>query len=460
MSNEGRVVVVGAGPTGLGAAWRLNELGYDNWQLLEAAPQAGGLSSSVVDENGFTWDLGGHVLFSHYSYFDRLMDAALSDGWLEHVREAWVWMRERWIPYPFQNNIWSLPEEDLIACLEGLVKIQGKQQPVPRTFKDWLLAGFGEGLCDTVMFPYNFKVWAYEPDKMNVEWMGERVAEVDFARVLKNLVLKKADVSWGPNATFRFPREGGTGAIWSSVSRQLPLEKQQFSAKLVKIFPKKKQLLLETGETISYDTLVSTMPMDQLLRLLDGEPELSSRASEFVHSSTHVVGIGLNGTTPEQLKSKCWMYFPQSDSPFYRATVFSNYASSNVPKPGHQWSLMCEISESPDKPVNQEAIVDETINGLLASKLITESDQIVSRWHRRLEYGYPTPWYGRDAVLEPINQRLTEMDIYSRGRFGAWKYEVSNQDHSLMQGVEIINHLLRSEKERTFYGDMKDYPIK
>lgn len=201
------------------------------------------------------------------------------------------------------------------------------------------------------------------------------------------------------------------------------------------------------------------MPMDQLLRSLEGEPELSNQASELVYSSTHVVGIGLNDKTPEQLKTKCWMYFPESDSSFYRATVFSNYAPSNVPLPGEQWSLMCEISESPDRPVDRDLIVEETIQGLLSSKLITEDDEIVSRWHRRLEYGYPTPWYGRDAVVDPINRSLMEMGIYSRGRFGAWKYEVSNQDYSLIQGVEVVNHILQGKEERTFHGDMNDYPI-
>ncbi len=70
MPDEPRIVVIGAGPTGIGAAWRLHELGHSNWTLLDAADAGGGLASSVVDDQGFTWDLGGHVLFSHYRYFD------------------------------------------------------------------------------------------------------------------------------------------------------------------------------------------------------------------------------------------------------------------------------------------------------------------------------------------------------------------------------------------------------
>ena len=96
MSAE-KIVILGAGPTGLGAAWRLEERGHANWLLCEASSDGGGLASSVIDAHGFTWDLGGHVLFSHYRYFDNVMDRALGNKWVEHIREAWVWMRDRWM---------------------------------------------------------------------------------------------------------------------------------------------------------------------------------------------------------------------------------------------------------------------------------------------------------------------------------------------------------------------------
>lgn len=107
------LLIIGAGPTGLGAAWRAHELGREDWLLAEGAEHAGGLAASFVDERGFTWDVGGHVQFSHYVYFDQVMDRLLGrDGWLEHDRESWVWMRGRFVPYPFQNNIHRLPAEE------------------------------------------------------------------------------------------------------------------------------------------------------------------------------------------------------------------------------------------------------------------------------------------------------------------------------------------------------------
>ncbi|MFI5366839.1 MAG: NAD(P)-binding protein, partial [Candidatus Binatia bacterium] len=60
MSEPVETLIIGAGPTGLGAAWRLSQLRQDNWCLCEAEASAGGLAASVTDAHGFTWDLGGH----------------------------------------------------------------------------------------------------------------------------------------------------------------------------------------------------------------------------------------------------------------------------------------------------------------------------------------------------------------------------------------------------------------
>lgn len=459
MNDGPKVVVIGAGPTGLGAAWRMEEIGHRNWAIYEASDHPGGLASSVVDEQGFTWDLGGHVLFSHYRYFDRLMELALEDRWNEHMREAWVRMRHRWVPYPFQNNIWRLPTDDLIACIDGLLRLHSNSNHAekPKTFEDWLRRSFGTGLCDIFMFPYNKKVWAYPPDRLDVGWMGERVATVDLRRILYNLVQEKDDAGWGPNTKFRFPNRGGTGAIWRSIHAQLPADRIHLRRPVVSIDTSKQTIELADGEVTSYDHLLSTMPLDTLLGTLVDAGPLQAYAPQFIHSSSHIVGIGFEGGTPDDLQTKCWMYFPESNTPFYRATVFSNYSANNVARPEEQWSLMAEISESPHKLVDHRKVVQETVDGFRQAGLTHASHRVVSKWHKRLEHGYPTPWLGRDEVLGPVEDALVKRSIYSRGRFGAWKYEVSNQDHSVMQGVEAVERILNGGQEFTFNGEMRDH---
>jgi protoporphyrinogen oxidase len=450
-----KIVILGAGPTGLSAAWRLQEHGHRDWLLLESSDRPGGLSMSVRDDAGFTWDLGGHVLFSHWKYFDRLLEQALGDQWVEHQREAWVWMRDRWIPYPFQNNIWRLPDDELVRCLTGLVESHcAELDGAPKDFADWLLRSFGQGLCDTFMYPYNTKVWAYPPSQLGTGWMGDRVATVDLARIITNVVRRKDDVSWGPNAVFRFPLRGGTGAIWTSIASQLPYEKLNLCTRVCSIDTAAKRVLCEDGSSVAYDRLISTIPLDQLLRMLTDCRELTQLAPKFVHSSSHIVGVGFAGKPPADLATKCWMYFPESDTPFYRVTVFSNYSPFNVPNPGRQWSLMAEVSESPYKPVNNATVVDDVIAGFRKVGFIGDRTKILTRFHRRLERGYPTPWLGRDEVLEKVLPALQSRGILSRGRFGAWRYEVSNQDHSSLQGVEAVDHLLMQTREQTVNGVM------
>jgi protoporphyrinogen oxidase len=182
------------------------------------------------------------------------------------------------------------------------------------------------------------------------------------------------------------------------------------------------------------------MPVDELVYRSDLD-DLKPAAAKLRHSATHVIGVGLKGGPGVHLEKKCWMYFPETDTPFYRVTVFSNYSPNNVPDASRFWSLMLEVSESPVKPVFCEKLSEHVLDGLVASHLIENVRDVVSMWHFRAEHGYPTPSLQRNGALNALLPALEKHGIFSRGRFGAWKYEVSNQDHAVMQGVELINRL-------------------
>jgi protoporphyrinogen oxidase len=447
------IAIIGAGPTGLGAAGRLSALGHQDWCLLEAEDRPGGLARSFRDDAGFTWDIGGHVQFSHYQLFDDAMiDFLGPDGWLQHERESWVWMRDRFIPYPLQYNVHRLPPADLEQCLQGLTKVTEVPRRKTNNFGEWIDATFGSGLAEIFMRPYNKKVWAFPPEAMNSSWVGERVATPALSRVLSNIASDRDDVSWGPNNRFQFPRAGGTGAIWEAAAAGLPPNRLQLSKQVVDVDLTRRVVRMLDGTELKYEALVSTMPLRELIKICHRDDLMPLADKGLLYSSVHVIGLGLRGRPRPELAKKCWMYFPEGNCPFYRATVFSNYSPANVPQPADYWSLMFEVSESSHKPVDRASLCDQVIDGALNTRLIADRSEVVSTWSYRAPYGYPTPGLYRDEVLAALIPEFERWGVYSRGRFGMWKYEVSNQDHSYMQGVEIVERLLNGSPEMTAFN--------
>jgi protoporphyrinogen oxidase len=441
-----KIVIIGAGPTGLGAAYRLQELGYRNWAIYEKNGYVGGLAASFKDKCGFTWDVGGHVMFSHYRYFDQLVERLLGDDYLEHVRESWIWLLGRWIPYPFQNNIKYLPKEAMIECLLGLIEVHKNGNAPAKNFQQWILNTFGKGIAQYFMLPYNFKVWATPPARMDKNWIADRVSVVDVERVLKNVIWDRDDKGWGPNSKFKFPLHGGTGALFNKfvplVQKHLRLNK-----KLIQVDTETREIRFEDGEESDYDILINTSPLNELVEnLTPGNGNLKKKAAHLKFNSGFVVGVGIKNKYPS---SKCWIYFPKKDVPFYRVTYLSNYSPHNVPGEDY-YSLLCETSYSDFKRESQEGIIEETLQGLIDSQMIVPGDRnsIVSQYLIDVKYSYPIPTLERDLALKTIQPFLEKKQIFSRGRFGAWKYEIGNMDHSVMMGKEIVDRILKGAREK------------
>ncbi|XP_022086010.1 uncharacterized protein LOC110976754 isoform X2 [Acanthaster planci] len=472
-----RIVIIGSGPTALGAARRLYDLKEENnavITILEEADRPGGLASSVRDKRGFLWDVGVHVVFSHYTYFDRVLNMAVPE-WNYRRRASFAFMKGsdangRFIPYPVQNNIHTMDRGDQQRSLQGLEEVtkNSATSKKPTNFDEWLLQKFGAGLTDIFMRKYNRKIWTVNTTEMNSAWVGERVAVPDVEEIKAKIRevdngTNARDSEWGPNRFFRFPKYNGTGGIWESVARQLPNHWFRFHEEVTGIDIDRKVLTVEAGpgakmhHVLHYDTLISTSPLEVFMSNLQSNDvslrQMQELAARLVFTHTHIVGIGLTGQLPETLADKSWVYFPDSDSPFYRVTMFSSYSDDHVPKPGAYWSLMCEIAE-PQRSSNRtywskENLIKESIQALVLYGFIT-ADMVVSKHYRRLEHGYPVPSLTRDIILDIIQPWLKTKDIYSRGRFGGWRYEVANQDHSFMQGVEAVDSILGRAPEITY----------
>jgi UDP-galactopyranose mutase len=444
MENEPRIVIIGAGPCGLGAGRELETIGYRNWLMVERAAGAGGLASSVTDPQGFTWDHGGHVVFSHFGEFDRLLDEVMGDEVYHHERSSYIRFDDAWIPYPFQNNLRHLPPEVAYECLLGLIEAPGGSTSMD--FATWMESVFGKGITDHFMRPYNFKVWATPAERMQSQWIGERVSVVDFKAALRSIVFGEDEVSWGPNNTFMFPATGGTGEIYRRLALRFE-DHIHYNRELVSVDAEKKSLHFSDGSSESYDILISTMPIDILTRTIDGAPEnVLAAADDLEHNGVYMVGIGYEKRLEDDMS---WTYFPQDHCPFYRSTNFAKYSPANVPDSdtARYSAYMTETSYSGYKPTPRQGLEDEVEKGLRAAGVVEGEPEVASMHLEDIPYAYPVPTVKRNAALETIHPWLMDNGIYSRGRFGSWRYEIGNMDHAVKMGIDIARFVTKGTPE-------------
>ena len=336
--DEATVLVVGAGPTGLGAAWRLANSGRSGWILAEGADRFGGLSGSTRDQQGFVWDYGGHVTFSRFGIFNQAMDRLLGrDGWIQHRRNAAVRVFDRWVPFPLQRNLDYLPE-DLRSLL---APDEQTQRSSPRHFGEWAAAHFGRGMVEHFFQPYNEKLWARPIDTLDWRWNADRVAPPAEAASGKQRAEQR---NWGPNAGFRYPATGGAGEPWQRLGELLQLStggSVRLGTRLTSISLEERTARFDDGSTIGYDWLVSTIPLDRLVAMSDAPLEIVAESQKLERTTVHLTGLGFRGQPPSEISDRTWLYFPSVHVPYYRASLLSaiHETTRRLPKRhGRYWS--------------------------------------------------------------------------------------------------------------------------
>ena len=177
---------------------RFNQYGFQNWILLDAEKQPGGLAGSIKTAEGFRFDYGFKPLPKRYQYFDELFLHLYSEkngrGMRRVTRDDYVYIRGRMVKYPLQNNLGGLPPADREGCAVDFLRSklsmmsQEKKDP-PRNLDEHLVLEWGEGLCNIYFRPYIYKMWAFPTAKLSYHWTSSkippaRVGEV-FDRMLK-----------------------------------------------------------------------------------------------------------------------------------------------------------------------------------------------------------------------------------------------------------------------------------
>uniref|UniRef100_A0A8R1XZ12 Amino_oxidase domain-containing protein n=1 Tax=Onchocerca volvulus TaxID=6282 RepID=A0A8R1XZ12_ONCVO len=459
-----RLVIIGAGPTAIGMLHRIYSLitegtiSEEDIQIivLEKENEVGGLARSVTDKKGFTWDLGVHIMGrSKYREFEEVITSTVNK-WnkVRHsvkVDLAHLFKSENhfnnYVPYPVQHSIPYFPPTVRQQCINELKDLQGL--PINcSNFAEYSANIFGNTLLDIFIRPYNRKL-----EEMNAFWASNRVPNIDLPSTELRCGRSRQELEddLGSSVTcFRYPRDyKGVGKIWKKIAQRYPKSIFHFQERVRRIDIEAKKVITENlnCETHSYDynAILSTLPIPELSKISAAISDVNLKYSKVI-----LVGLGLKHPQREWTQLVTWAYFPLPDTIFYRCTFLSNFNDKLTPDCNQFWSVLCEIGLKADANFVEEEVIVEVIEGLKLKGIIANDNEIVDKWLYILPYGYPIPTVDRDKELQRCHEAFQAHNIYSRGRFGGWKYEISNQDHCFMMGMQCADFILFEVKETLY----------
>ncbi|MEJ1165728.1 FAD-dependent oxidoreductase [Variovorax sp. CCNWLW186] len=459
MADAYATVILGAGPTGLAAALHA---GHGSL-LVEQNATVGGWCRSVEDK-GFTFDYAGHIMFSNDPYVLDLYKRLLGDNVHWQDREAWIYSKSVYTRYPFQSALHGLPPPVLKECLIGAIEARfgsiGKpelrvsptgpsraaappaalESPAPgmphaatpatppRNFEEFIYKVWGEGVAKHFAIPYNRKLWAVPLSEMETSWLGGRVPLPDLEEMIEG-ALQPVRKPVGPNARFGYPLRGGFQALMNGF---LPLLEGELAlgTRVTAVSPSRKTVTFDNGRTVSFNTLISTMPLPRLVEAIGAEAPAFVReaARHLRHVSVRCVNLGV---ARENITDKHWIYYPE-DTVFHRIFVQGN-ASPHCNAPGG-FGLTCEITYSPLKPLPAEgdALVRRCFDDCVRVGLLRPDDQLLAANEVDMPCAYVVYDHARAAHVQAIRNWLAEADILLAGRYSEWEYY--NSDHAFVAG--------------------------
>ncbi|MBD3307286.1 NAD(P)-binding protein [candidate division KSB3 bacterium] len=439
-----RIAIVGAGLTGLSAAYHL-QTGYE---LFEKEREPGGLCRTMT-RNGFAFDYTGHLLHLRQDDTKALIHRLLPDAYTLHTRKAAIYCQQRYLNYPFQANIHGLPPEIVKECIIGFVETLHHDAPnqdePPLSFKTWMLQTFGKGIAKYFMAPYNQKLWKTPLDQLSADWVSWSIPKPTLDEFL-NGALGIKNREFGYNPTFLYPKTGGVSCLPNAFIPHLNPDSLHYGTHVVEIDPHQQILRFNDDSTYHYDTLISTMPLKQLVAMLRQAPEAVSHAgNDLRYISVYDVNLGINRPN---ISDHHWIYFPEPAYRFYRVGFPMNF-SPDVAPPGCS-SMYVEVSAHPDESIPEEMLIREIMTGLQRCGLLTAHDEILIRDIVRIDCAYVLYDLKRTQALQTIFPYLHRHNIFSIGRYGAWEY--NSMEGAILAGKQIAEKLSTDSRKTRYVG--------
>jgi protoporphyrinogen oxidase len=446
-----RVVVIGAGPAGLTAAFELAQRTDARVTVVEADDLVGGISKTV-EYRGFRFDLGGHRFFTKIPPVQRLWREILGEEFIKVPRLSRIIYDGRFFDYPLRpmNALAGLGVWNALLIVASYLKWHYRPYPVEDNFEQWVTNRFGRRLYLAFFKTYTEKVWGLPCTEIRAEWAAQRIQGLSLARGILNATAlnKRASDIKSLIHEFDYPRLG-PGQMWEACRDRLVARGHS-----VHTGQRVTRVLLEDGavtgvaiaatsgeQVVPADHVISTMPLRTLVRSLRPAPPeaILQAAAGLAYRDFLVVALILKR---ERVFPDNWIYVHTPGVKVGRIQNFKNWSAAMVPDP----ALTCVGMEyfcfegdglwsSADRALADLAATE------LASLGLARREDVIDATVVRVPKAYPVYDATYHDRVQTIRGHIDPMaNLHTVGRNGMHKY--NNQDHSMLTAMMTVDNML------------------
>jgi len=450
------VVILGAGPAGLTAAWELRKHDVPT-KVLEKDPKYVGGLARTVEHNGYRFDIGGHRFFSKNQEIEDTWTEILGDELLARGRLSRIFYRGRFFAYPLKafNALWNLGPIETARCLSSYAYARLRPIPNPRSLEDWVRNQFGWRLYSIFFKTYTEKVWGISTKELSADWAAQRIKSLDLGVAIRSALMpsrrtsKKGEIVTTLIDKFRYPRLG-PGQMWEKAAASLAEARQPVlmgrsllgvehsGGRVRSVITRDEAGRVEEHKGSHF---ISSIPIRELVGLLDPAAPDDVRAAASALSYRDFITVALMIDRADVFPDN-WIYIHDPSVKVGRIQNFKNWSPDMVPDQAKTClGLEYFCFEGDGLWTMADADLIELAAAELARLGISQRDQVFDGVVVRQQKAYPVyddVYQQRVAVIRDyLAAKLPNLHLV--GRNGMHKY--NNQDHSMMTALLVARKI-------------------
>jgi len=422
-------IILGAGLAGLSLAYFLKR----KTLVLEKESVPGGLCRSYT-LNGIYYDIGPHALFSKdVTVLERILELTPTN---RLRRSNKVFYKNRFVKYPFENDLYSLDPDEREYCLKEFLSNPYEHYPA-HTMLQFFLKTFGEGITKLYLQPYNEKIWKFDPAFMDTQ-MVERIPKPPPEDVVASAKGVPTE-GYLHQLYFHYPVHGGIQQLITNLLTRTQQKTEVMTGLVIEnIFHEHGIWHVVTNRgTFSASELINCMPLHELLHCLDVPPHVRCACDSLKYNSLHIVVLQCS---QDNLGDNFAVYIPDKSALFHRVSKI-NFLGSNYCRPGGGSTVLAEITYRPGSylaDISPDEIKKTVIRDFDRLGLIREADLLDSAV-RSFQYAYVIYDVAHREHTDCILNHLAEIGIRCCGRFAEFEY--LNMDAVVQRSIRLATLL-------------------